>query len=298
MLKSFYYHIELEEGGDMIYETAPAKINLTLDTLFKRDDGFHEVEMIMTTIDLNDRLSFELRKDRKIIVDVEQSYVPSDNKNLAYKAAELMKKTYNLKQGITITIDKNIPVSAGLAGGSTDAAATMRGMNRLYNLNRPLEELCELGIQIGTDIPFCILGKTALCKGKGEIIKFLDKPPSAWVVVAKPDLGISSPDIFKKLDLKQSYNVHTDACEAALISEDYGLLCKSLSNRLEPVSGKMYTEILKIKANMLENGADGAVMSGSGPTVYGLTRKERQAKHVYNAVNGCCNEVHIVRLLG
>ncbi|MBO3066492.1 4-(cytidine 5'-diphospho)-2-C-methyl-D-erythritol kinase [Staphylococcus shinii] len=282
----------------MIYETAPAKINLTLDTLFKRDDGFHEVEMIMTTIDLNDRLSFELRKDRKIIVDVEQSYVPSDNKNLAYKAAELMKKTYNLKQGITITIDKNIPVSAGLAGGSTDAAATMRGMNRLYNLNRPLEELCELGIQIGTDIPFCILGKTALCKGKGEIIKFLDKPPSAWVVVAKPDLGISSPDIFKKLDLKQSYNVHTDACEAALISEDYDLLCKSLSNRLEPVSGKMYTEILKIKANMLENGADGAVMSGSGPTVYGLTRKERQAKHVYNAVNGCCNEVHIVRLLG
>ncbi len=298
MLKSFYYHIELEEGGDMIYETAPAKINLTLDTLFKRDDGFHEVEMIMTTIDLNDRLSFELRKDRKIIVDVEQSYVPSDNKNLAYKAAELMKKTYNLKQGITITIDKNIPVSAGLAGGSTDAAATMRGMNRLYNLNRPLEELCELGIQIGTDIPFCILGKTALCKGKGEIIKFLDKPPSAWVIVAKPDLGISSPDIFKKLDLKQSYNVHTDACEAALISEDYDLLCKSLSNRLEPVSGKMYTEILKIKANMLENGADGAVMSGSGPTVYGLTRKERQAKHVYNAVNGCCNEVHIVRLLG
>lgn len=298
MLKSFYYHIELEEGGNMIYETAPAKINLTLDTLFKRDDGFHEVEMIMTTIDLNDRLSFELRKDKKIIVDVEQSYVPSDNKNLAYKAAELMKKTYNLKQGITITIDKNIPVSAGLAGGSTDAAATMRGMNRLYNLNRPLKELCELGIQIGTDIPFCILGKTAICKGKGEIIKFLDKPPSAWVVVAKPDLGISSPDIFKKLDLKQPYNVHTEACKAALIAEDYDLLCKSLSNRLEPVSGKMHTEILKIKANMLENGADGAVMSGSGPTVYGLTRKERQAKHVYNAVNGCCNEVHIVRLLG
>ncbi len=298
MLKSFYYHIELEEGGNMIYETAPAKINLTLDTLFKRDDGFHEVEMIMTTIDLNDRLSFELRKDKKIIVDVEQSYVPSDNKNLAYKAAELMKKTYNLKQGITITIDKNIPVSAGLAGGSTDAAATIRGMNRLYNLNRPLKELCELGIQIGTDIPFCILGKTALCKGKGEIIKFLDKPPSAWVVVAKPNLGISSPDIFKKLDLKQPYTVHTEACEAALIAEDYDLLCKSLSNRLEPVSGKMHTEILKIKANMLENGADGAVMSGSGPTVYGLTRKERQAKHVYNAVNGCCNEVHIVRLLG
>ena len=235
----------------MIYETAPAKINLTLDTLFKRDDGFHEVEMIMTTIDLNDRLSFELRKDKKIVVDVEQTYVPSDNKNLAYKAAELMKKTYNLQQGLTITIDKNIPVSAGLAGGSTDAAATMRGMNRLYKLNRPLEELCALGIQIGTDIPFCILGKTALCKGKGEIIEYLDKPPSAWVVVAKPDLGISSPDIFKKLDLTQPHTVHTEACENALISGDYEQLCKSLSNRLEPVSGKMHDEILKIKAKMV-----------------------------------------------
>ena len=117
-------------------------------------------------------------------------------------------------------------------------------------------------------------------------------------MVAKPDLGISSPDIFKKLDLTQPHTVHTEACENALISGDYEQLCKSLSNRLEPVSGKMHDEILKIKANMLANGADGAVMSGSGPTVYALARKERQARHIYNAVNGCCNEVHIVRLLG
>ncbi|GEQ06952.1 4-(cytidine 5'-diphospho)-2-C-methyl-D-erythritol kinase [Staphylococcus gallinarum] len=282
----------------MIYETAPAKINLTLDTLFKRDDGFHEVEMIMTTIDLNDRLSFELRQDNKIVVDVEQTYVPSNSKNLAYKAAELMKKTYNLQQGITITIDKNIPVSAGLAGGSTDAAATMRGMNRLYKLNRPLEELCELGISIGTDIPFCIYGKTALCKGKGEKINFLNKPPSAWVVVAKPNIGISSPDIFKKLDLSHLQTINTEDCKTALNTGNYELLCSSLSNQLEPVSSKVCPEILKIKRNMLKSGADGAVMSGSGPTVYGLTQKERQARHVYNAVNGCCNEVYLVRLLG
>ncbi|MBU7218455.1 4-(cytidine 5'-diphospho)-2-C-methyl-D-erythritol kinase [Staphylococcus gallinarum] len=282
----------------MIYETAPAKINLTLDTLFKRDDGFHEVEMIMTTIDLNDRLSFELRQDNKIVVDVEQTYVPSNSKNLAYKAAELMKKTYNLQQGITITIDKNIPVSAGLAGGSTDAAATMRGMNRLYKLNRPLEELCELGISIGTDIPFCIYGKTALCKGKGEKINFLNKPPSAWVVVAKPNIGISSPDIFKKLDLSHLQTINTEDCKMALNTGNYELLCSSLSNQLEPVSSKVCPEILKIKRNMLKSGADGAVMSGSGPTVYGLTQKERQARHVYNAVNGCCNEVYLVRLLG
>lgn len=260
----------------MIYETAPAKINLTLDTLFKRDDGFHEVEMIMTTIDLNDRLSFELRQDNKIVVDVEQTYVPSNSKNLAYKAAELMKKAYNLQQGITITIDKNIPVSAGLAGGSTDAAATMRGMNRLYKLNRPLEELCELGISIGTDIPFCIYGRTALCRGKGEKIDFLNKPPSAWVVVAKPNIGISSPDIFKKLDLNQLHTINTEDCKAALNTGNYELLCSSLSNQLEPISSKVCPEILKIKRNMLTNGADGAVMSGSGPTIYGLTQKERQ----------------------
>ncbi|RIP32669.1 4-(cytidine 5'-diphospho)-2-C-methyl-D-erythritol kinase [Staphylococcus gallinarum] len=282
----------------MIYETAPAKINLTLDTLFKRDDGFHEVEMIMTTIDLNDRLSFELRQDNKIVIDVEQTYVPSNSKNLAYKAAELMKRTYNLQQGITITIDKNIPVSAGLAGGSTDAAATMRGMNRLYKLNRPLEELCELGISIGTDIPFCIYGKTALCRGKGEKIDFLNKPPSAWVVVAKPNIGISSPDIFKKLDLSHLQAVNTADCKTALNTGNYELLCSSLSNQLEPVSSKVCPEILKIKCNMLKSGADGAVMSGSGPTIYGLTQKERQARHVFNAVNGCCNEVYLVRLLG
>lgn len=282
----------------MIYETAPAKINLTLDALFKRDDGFHEVEMIMTTIDLNDRLTLEQRRDDKIVVEVEQNYVPSNSDNLAYKAAQLMKDHYQLKQGVTISIDKNIPVSAGLAGGSTDAAATMRGMNRLFKLNKPLEELCELGLTIGTDIPFCILGKTALCGGKGEKIEFLNKPPSAWVVVAKPDIGISSPDIFKKLDLSVSHDVYTNKCKSAIEAGDYELLCESLSNRLEPISSKVCPEILKIKSNMLENGADGAVMSGSGPTVYGLTQKERQAKHVYNAVNGCCKEVYIVRLLG
>ncbi|SUM31462.1 4-diphosphocytidyl-2-C-methyl-D-erythritol kinase [Staphylococcus gallinarum] len=140
--------------------------------------------------------------------------------------------------------------------------------------------------------------KTALCKGKGEKINFLNKPPSAWVVVAKPNIGISSPDIFKKLDLSHLQTINTEDCKTALNTGNYELLCSSLSNQLEPVSSKVCPEILKIKRNMLKSGADGAVMSGSGPTVYGLTQKERQARHVYNAVNGCCNEVYLVRLLG
>ena len=282
----------------MIYETAPAKINLTLDTLFKRNDGYHEIAMIMTTVDLNDRLSFQKRNDNKIVVDIEHNYVTNDHKNLAYQAAKLMMETYHLKQGVTISIDKDIPVSAGLAGGSADAAATMRGINRLYELGASLETLSQLGLQIGTDVPFCIYNKTAICKGRGEKIKFLDKPPSAWVVLAKPNLGISSPDIFKELNLKVDYDVHTEMCEEAIRQGDYMKLCKSLSNRLETVSMSMYPEIKKIKNNMLRCGADGALMSGSGPTVYAFAQKESQAKKVYNAVNGCCNEVYLVRLLG
>ena len=141
----------------MIIETAPAKINFTLDTLFKRPDGYHEVEMIMSTIDLNDRLSFERRQDRRIVVEVEQNYVPTDSKNLAYRAAKLMTDTYHLEQGVTITLDKDIPVSAGLGGGSSDAAATLRGINRLFDLGCSMEELRQLAIQIGTDVPFLSL---------------------------------------------------------------------------------------------------------------------------------------------
>ena len=282
----------------MIYETAPAKINFTLDTLFKRDDGYHEIAMIMTTVDLNDRLSFKKRTDNKIIVDIEHNYVPNDSKNLAYRAAELMTQTYGIQQGVTIAIDKDIPVSAGLAGGSADAAATMRGMNRLFDLGLTLHDLAQLGIQIGTDVPFCIYNQTALCTGLGEKIEFLNKPPATWVVLAKPDLGISSPDVFKALDLNIAHAVHTEACKAAIKHGDYQKLCHSLSNRLELVSMAMHPEIKKIKNNMLQCGADGALMSGSGPTVYALAQKESQAKKIYNAVNGCCNEVYLVRLLG
>ncbi|MER2035446.1 4-(cytidine 5'-diphospho)-2-C-methyl-D-erythritol kinase, partial [Mammaliicoccus vitulinus] len=175
----------------MIYETAPAKINLTLDTLYKRDDGYHEVEMIMTTVDLNDRLTFESRDDGEIIIDVEHNFVPSDHRNLAYKAAKLMQDKYNIKKGVKISLEKSIPISAGLAGGSSDAAATFRGLNELWEINESLEVLSELAAEIGSDIAFCIYGKTALCQGRGEQITHLPKPPSAWVVIAKPDIGVS-----------------------------------------------------------------------------------------------------------
>ena len=208
-----------------------------------------------------------------------------------------MFERFNINEGVTITIDKDIPVSAGLAGGSADAAATMRGLNRLFGLGQSLDDLAALGIQIGTDIPFVFITKL-LCVRAWRASNFPKRPPSAWVVLAKPNIGISSPDVFKALDLTEEHIVHNEKCKQALENNDYHLLCNSLSNRLEPVSMAMHPDIKKIKDNMLQCGADGALMSGSGPTVYGLAQKERQAKNIYNAVNGCCNEVYLVRLLG
>ncbi|MCD8797634.1 MULTISPECIES: 4-(cytidine 5'-diphospho)-2-C-methyl-D-erythritol kinase [Mammaliicoccus] len=282
----------------MIYETAPAKINLTLDTLYKREDGYHEVEMIMTTIDLNDRLTFECRDDGEIIIDVEHNFVPSDHRNLAYKAAKLMQDRYNIEKGVKISLEKSIPISAGLAGGSSDAAATFRGLNELWGINESLETLSELASEIGSDISFCIYGKTALCQGRGEKITHLPKPPSAWVVIAKPDIGVSTPEIYGALDLENKDEVQTQACLKAIENNDYATMCQSLGNSLEKVTMQLYPEVEKLKNTMSNTGVDAALMSGSGPTIYGFVQKERQAKQVYNALMGCCNDVYIARLLG
>ncbi|WP_436864311.1 4-(cytidine 5'-diphospho)-2-C-methyl-D-erythritol kinase [Mammaliicoccus sciuri] len=282
----------------MIYETAPAKINLTLDTLYKREDGYHEVEMIMTTIDLNDRLTFECRDDGEIIIDVEHNFVPSDHRNLAYKAAKLMQDRYNIEKGVKISLEKSIPISAGLAGGSSDAAATFRGLNELWGVNESLETLSELASEIGSDISFCIYGKTALCQGRGEKITHLPKPPSAWVVIAKPDIGVSTPEIYGALDLENKEEVQTQACLKAIENNDYATMCQSLGNSLEKVTMQLYPEVEKLKNTMSNTGVDAALMSGSGPTIYGFVQKERQAKQVYNALMGCCNDVYIARLLG
>ncbi len=184
----------------MIYEKAPAKINLTLDVLHKRDDGYHEVEMIMTTIDLADRLSFEKIDSNKVEIASENRFVPNDQRNLAYQAATLLKERFNIKQGIRIHLDKNIPVAAGLAGGSSDAAATLRGVNRLYDLRLTNQELQEIGAEIGSDVPFCVMGGTALAKGRGERLTALPSPPACWVVLAKPNIGVSTKDIYEKVD--------------------------------------------------------------------------------------------------
>lgn len=281
----------------MHYEIAPAKINLTLDTLYKRDDGYHEVSMVMTTVDLNDNLSFEKRRDRKIIIESDHQFVPTDRRNLAYQAAQLMMRRYKIKTGVTINIDKHIPIAAGLAGGSADAAATFRGMNALYNLGVGLDELAALSSELGSDIPFCVYGGTALATGRGEIIERLPRPPHAWVVLAKPSVSVSTKTIYGAL--KPGKNKPAlELMKKAIIDGDYEQILGTLKNDLEEVTVKKYPQVRKLLDNMKESGADGALMSGSGPTVFGIVRKERQSVHLYNAMKGCCAEVYRIRLLG
>lgn len=277
---------------------APAKINLSLDVLFKREDGYHELEMVMTTIDLADRLEIEPYESDHIIVQSQSRYVPDDERNLAYKAANLVKQTFNISKGVKISIEKNIPVAAGLAGGSSDAAAVLRGLNRLWNLNLTLDELAKLGAEIGSDVSFCVYGGTALAKGRGEIITPLPPPPQCWVVLAKPSIGVSTADIFGNLCLEEVDHPNTKEMIDAIYEQDYVRMCKNLNNVLESVTLKKYPEVKQIKEDMLRFGADGVVMSGSGPTVFGLAKHDSRMQRLYNGLRGYCKHVYAVRLLG
>jgi|SRR5690625_3768836 len=282
----------------IIYEKAPAKLNLSLDVISKRDDGYHNVEMVMTTIDLSDRIAIHEMEENKIEISLESRYVPSDERNLAYKAAKLFKETYGIAKGAHISIEKNIPVSAGLGGGSADAAAVMRGLNRLWSLCIPVQELAELGARIGSDVPFCVFGHTGVATGKGEIVNRLPAPPSCWVVLAKPDIGVSSGTIFEQINLEKLIHPETGKVIDALHDNDYPKLCNSIGNALEEVTCSAYPEVKRIKNKMVQSGAEGVLMSGSGPTVYGLVKHESKAQRIYNSMKGFCKEVYYVRLIG
>ncbi|WP_156289986.1 4-(cytidine 5'-diphospho)-2-C-methyl-D-erythritol kinase [Oceanobacillus salinisoli] len=281
-----------------LIEKAPAKINLSLDVLRKREDGFHDVEMIMTTIDLSDRIELHSLDEDKIEISMESRYVPNDERNLAYKAAHAFKKKYAIKTGVHIGIEKNIPVSAGLGGGSTDAAAVLRGLNRLWNLNIPLDELAVLGATIGADVSFCVYGNTAIARGYGEQIEVLASPPPCWVVLAKPNIGVSTWTIFNRVKINELYHPNTKRVMEALYEKDFHKLCQYMGNSLEPITSSLHPEVSQIKQAMMNIGAPGVLMSGSGPTVYGLVEHENKARRIYNGMRGFCEEVYLVRLIG
>lgn len=275
---------------------APAKINLSIDVLFKRPDGYHEVEMVMTTIDLSDRLELVPRQDSQIVIESSASFIPRDERNLAYQAAELLQKRFGISTGVTIHIEKQIPVAAGLAGGSSDAAAVLKGLNQLWQLGLSTEEMARLGASIGSDVAFCVYGGTALAKGRGEQITPLPSPPPFWVILAKPPLGVSTAHVYQHLDLnKMTRRPDTQSIIAALKQGNFSLLTKSMANVLESVTLEHYPQVKWYKEKMVEFGADGVLMSGSGPTIFGLVQKESRAWRIYNGFKGFCQDVLVVR---
>ncbi|GIP55676.1 MULTISPECIES: 4-(cytidine 5'-diphospho)-2-C-methyl-D-erythritol kinase [Paenibacillus] len=281
-----------------IYEKAPAKINLMLDVLHKRPDGYHEVEMIMTMVDLADRLEMSALPRDTIIISSQAGYIPLDEKNLAFQAAKLIKERYDVRSGVYIHLDKKIPVAAGLAGGSSDAAATLRGLNRLWRLGIPDAELMELGAELGSDVPFCVTGGTALATGRGEKLTPLKSPPQCWVILAKLPINVSTSEIYGRLR-SEEIQVHPSAVkmQQALENGSFTEVCGELGNVLEDVTLQIHPEVAHLKETMIRLGADGVLMSGSGPTVFGLVSKESKVPRIYNGLRGFCKEVYAVRLL-
>ncbi|WP_096463267.1 4-(cytidine 5'-diphospho)-2-C-methyl-D-erythritol kinase [Aneurinibacillus soli] len=278
---------------------APAKINLTLDVLARRPDGYHEIEMVMTTIDLADRLTITTLAEDRIVLDCTVSYLPLDERNHVYQAARLIKEQFGIKQGVHIHIDKQIPIAAGLAGGSSDAAATIRGLNRLWNLGMDMEKMASLGSRIGSDVSFCVYGGTALARGRGERIEKLPSPPPCWVILAKPPIGVSTAEVYGALKVEEL----TDGCRSeqmikAIAEQNFSGICRTLGNHLESVTLAMHPQVQQIKERMLRFGADGVLMSGSGPTVFALTDRESRMNRIYNGLRGFCKEVYAVRILG
>lgn len=277
---------------------APAKINLSLDVLHKRPDGYHEVKMVMTTIDLADRVELAPLASDTIQIISHNRFVPDDHRNLAYQAAKLLKETFGVRKGVAISITKTIPVAAGLAGGSSDAAATLRGLNKLWQLGLTIDELAELGAQIGSDVSFCVYGGTALATGRGEKIEHLPAPPPCWVILAKPTIGVSTAEVYRNLNLQRTFHPDVDGMVQAIKDRDYERICSLVGNTLEDVTLNMHPEVAHIKEQMKRFGADAVLMSGSGPTVFGLVQYDSRLQRIYNGLRGFCDQVFAVRLLG
>jgi 4-diphosphocytidyl-2-C-methyl-D-erythritol kinase len=251
---------------------AGAKINLTLDVVGKRIDNYHDVVMVMQQLELCDRVT--IASDRKmngITVDCSNRLVPLGEGNIAYKAARLVMDTYNIDRGVKIYIDKRIPVAAGLAGGSTDAAAVISGLNRHWGLGMEMEDMLAIGAKLGADVPFCIMGGTAVAEGIGDILTPIKAGAAMDILLVKPDIMVSTEWVYKNLDIKSiKKRPDTDGMILAIKAGDRRQVAQNLVNVLETVTATRYTVITTIKEEMMKAGALGAVMSGSGPTVAGI----------------------------
>ncbi len=264
---------------------ALAKINLGLDVVRRREDGYHEVRMIMQTIHLYDRLDIKRTKESGIQIQTNLSFLPVNENNLIYKAAKLLMDEFSITDGVSVKLDKRIPVAAGMAGGSTDAAAMLFGMNRLFSLGLTKRQLMERGVQIGADVPYCIMRGTALAEGIGEELSQLPPMVKCPVLIAKPSISVSTKFVYQNLKLDDA-TIHPDIDRLIddIRAKNLYDIAAHMGNVLETVTIPNYPVIDEIKKHMLSHGAVGAMMSGSGPTVFGLFDDEATAKKAYKAM--------------
>ena len=266
---------------------ALAKINLGLDILRKREDGYHEVKMIMQTIGLHDDLEIRKTKTPGIQVKTNLYYLPTNENNLVYKAAKLLMDEFQIQDGVSIQLKKRIPVAAGMAGGSSDGAAVLWGINQMYGLGLSMQALMERGVRLGADVPYCIQRGTALAEGIGEKLSVLPPMPKCTILIAKPGISVSTKFVYENLhanDLKPEQHPDVDSMIEAMRQKDLGLLCSRMGNVLETVTIPAYPVINEIKRTMMDNGAIGSMMSGSGPTVFGIFDSPVAAKQAMKAV--------------
>ena len=267
---------------DGINLKALAKINLSLDVVRRREDGYHEVRMIMQTINLYDKLEIKKSNEKGIHVTTNISFLPTNENNLVYKAAKLLMEEFGIEEGVSIYLYKYIPVAAGMAGGSSDAAAVLYGMNKLFNLKLSRRDLMERGVKLGADVPYCIMRGTALAEGIGEKLTKLPPAPECFVVIAKPGISVSTKFVYENLHANElAYHPDIDGMIEEIQQGSLEGVAEKMGNVLETVTIKEYPVIEKIKDTMKENGAINAMMSGSGPTVFGLFKTEEAAKKAY-----------------
>ena len=258
---------------------ALGKINLGLDVLGKRPDGYHDVRMVMQTIYLYDQITITKRKESGIGLSTNLFYLPVNENNLAYRAAKLLMDEFEIRSGVDIFLEKHIPVAAGMAGGSSNAAAVLYGINRMFDLGLSMEELMKRGVSLGADVPYCIMRGTVLAEGIGEILTPLPPMPRCQIVVAKPPVSVSTKMVYEKIDSRRIVeHPDIDGIIEGLKEGDVTKIASRMGNVLEQVTVEEYPVIDKIKKLMNEGGAKGAMMSGSGPTVFGIFTEKSLAK--------------------
>lgn len=278
---------------------ALAKINIGLDVLRRREDGYHEVKMIMQTIHLFDRLHIQKTKEPGIVISSNLYYLPVNENNLIYKSAKLLMDEFGIQEGVKVNLEKHIPVAAGMAGGSTDAAATLYGLNKMFDLELSMEQLKERGVQIGADVPYCLMRGTALAEGIGEKLTALPPMPKCPVLVAKPGVSVSTKFVYENLRLNEDItHPDIDRLIEDIRSRNLKQTAWDMGNILETVTVEHYPEIAKLKRIMVESGALNALMSGSGPTVFGLFEDEKTAKRAYKAVrkSGLAKQLYLTTI--